>query len=490
MNLTKDHKFFKRTPWDHQLAGNLKASACPDGFAFFFEPGLGKTFTCINQMRLDCLTPEPRFHKMLIVAPIIVLENWRKEILEYSKFPKERVKVVYGTRQQRMNVVNTMAMGGEGGILITNYKTLAIMPEVLDALVKWKPHIFVLDESHRCKNIKSKQTKAAVKLSKVATKKYLLTGTPILNTLEDVFAQYLIMDGGKTFGKSGLAFKREYFHDKNQNMPKEKHFPNWIEKFGAKQRVHELLKPTSMFVEKSQALDLPPLLRTVIEVELTGDTKKAYRDMLKDFIAFIGDLEKEGAPTAAVANLVLTRALRLQQISTGFVSTETADGVKGIHRFKQNPKKDALEELLSDLAVKSKVIVWAVFKENYKDIREVCESLKINYVEVHGEVSKSQKDESVRAFNEDDGVNVLIGHPASGGIGINLVASDVSVFYSRSFSLENDIQAEARNHRGGSERHKSVTRYDLVAKETIDIDVMKALKEKKSISMETLKGMI
>lgn len=481
--LDKTHKLFARTPWDHQVEAINRALTCPDGFAFFFEPGLGKTFTAINQLRLDCATGTPRLKRILIVAPVIVLSNWQKEILEFSKFDKSRVKIVFGAKANRLKQIRSLE--GGGGILITNYKTLSAMPEVLKELMEWAPEIMVVDESHRLKNLKSKQTKAAVKLSKIAERKYLLTGTPILNTLEDIFAQYLILDGGKTLGKSPVAFKSQYFIDKNKYIP-QLNFPKWVEKEGAKEQIHALIAPQCMFVEKETALDLPPLVKTVIEVELSGDTKKAYKDMLKDFVAFIGEISEN--PTAAVANLVLTRALRLQQIVTGYVPIETADGIKTIHQFKNNPKRDALKELLLDLTPGSKCLVWSVFTENYKDIREVCDELKVEYVEVHGKTK--DKNESVRAFNEDAEIRVLIGHPRSGGIGVNLVASDVSIFYSRSFSLENDIQAEARNHRGGSEIHKKITRYDIVTLDTIDVEVMNALQDKKKIGLEVLKGML
>jgi SNF2 family DNA or RNA helicase len=85
---------------------------------------------------------------------------------------------------------------------------------------------------------------------------------------------------------------------------------------------------------------------------------------------------------------------------------------------------------------------------------------------------------------------VLIGHPGSGGIGVNLTASSVSIFYSRGFSLEHDIQAEARNYRGGSERHDKITRIDLVAPGTIDEEVVRKLHAKQTISDVILKGML
>ena len=147
----------------------------------------------------------------------------------------------------------------------------------------------------------------------------------------------------------------------------------------------------------------------------------------------------------------------------------------------------ALKELLADLTVSNKVIVWCVFKENYNDIREVCEVLKVDYVECHGSVSQADKQAAVDKFNTDKKCKVFFGHPGSAGIGLNLVSASHSVFYSRSFSLEYDLQAEARNYRGGSEIHEKITRIDLVTPDTIDELVMKALASKEQLSYDVLK---
>lgn len=164
-----------------------------------------------------------------------------------------------------------------------------------------------------------------------------------------------------------------------------------------------------------------------------------------------------------------------------------AGGERKNYKIKDNPRALALREVLDEITPANKVIVWAVFKENYNDIREVCEKLKLKYVEVHGGVSQKDKMLAVDSFNDDPSVSVLIGHPGSGGIGINLVSASYSVFYSRSFSLEYDIQAEARNYRGGSEIHDKVTRIDLLTQGTIDELVLKSLASKQNIGYQVLK---
>ena len=80
----------------------------------------------------------------------------------------------------------------------------------------------------------------------------------------------------------------------------------------------------------------------------------------------------------------------------------------------------------------------------------------------------------------------MIANQTAGGIGINLTAASYSIFYSRNFSLEADLQAEARNYRGGSEVHKKITRIDLVAADSIDSLVVEALAKKENISEQIL----
>jgi SNF2 family DNA or RNA helicase len=238
----------------------------------------------------------------------------------------------------------------------------------------------------------------------------------------------------------------------------------------------------SMTVKKQECLSLPPYVKQTVEVELPKAQRRAYQMMKKHLIAEM----EEGT---CVAQLAVTKALRLLQIASGYIPVVQEKDLcleAKVIPFKENPKAKALKELLSDLAEAHKILVWAVFHENYAAIREVCDGLKLGYVEVTGERTPRQKQEAVDRLNHDPDVRVLIGHPGSGGIGINLIAASYSIFYSRNFSLEYDLQAEARNYRGGSNRHPRVTRIDIVAKDTIDRTIAKALGEKKKISDEIL----
>jgi SNF2 family DNA or RNA helicase len=472
---------YKVAPWAHQLEG-IRRSRERDNFAFFFDAGTGKTLTTINALRYKWLACG-KVMPTLVLGPPIVLENWRREFLAHSKLTDGQIFILDGPGTRRLATL-TDACRHPGAVVVTNYETL-LMDPVFELLRAWSPACIVFDESHRLKDIKAKRTKRAVVLARPARHRFLLTGTPILKDALDLFSQFLILDGGQTFGENFFVFRARYFYDRNAHMPKAKYFPDWRIQQGSVEDINRRIKAASMSAKKSECLDLPPLVRQQIDVALSPLQRRLYDDMKKDLIAYLND-------RACVATIALTKSLRLQQIVSGFVAVENSDtGERDSVSIKDNPRAAALEVLLSDLVSAHKVIVWAVFRENYEAIRQVCASLNVRYVEVHGDVAAGQKQKNVDEFNTNPECRVLIGHPGSGGIGINLVSrcevpTDVSVWYSRSFSLEHDIQAEARNYRGGCESLVKVTRYDLVAPGTIDEVVLKSLASKTEIGEKIL----
>lgn len=480
--------------WKHQERAIELACAVPD-YGFLFEPGCGKTRTTIEVLR-HRFNSAKRVYRTLILCPLIVTENWRDEFEKHSKIDLSRIVIIQGNAKKREKTWERAMQKYQGSfIAVTNYDKLVEMREVeekgkatrknvsdvLAMLRKWGPEILISDESHKCKELKASRTQAVLELASrdlnpSIKHRHILTGTPVLKDPMDLFSQFLILDGGQTFGKEFWPFKLRYMEDKNAKWKgKPNYFPAWDIKPGALDEINARIKSRSMYVKKADCLDLPPLVRKRIYVGMSPQQEKHYQEMKREFITFING-------EACTAPLALTKALRLLQIASGYVQTETGKAVA----LKATPKMEALTELLSELAPYHKVIVWATFHENYAEIRRVCEKLKLGFVEVHGDVPNKEKFENVAKFNSDPEARVFIGHPGSGGIGINLVASSYAIFYSRGFSYGDDTQAEARNHRGGSEIHEKITRIDLVCRGTIDEHVLERLEKKEEISSRVL----
>ena len=108
------------------------------------------------------------------------------------------------------------------------------------------------------------------------------------------------------------------------------------------------------------------------------------------------------------------------------------------------------------------------------------------YVELHGEISHKDRETNLTAFRGDPNVTVMIANQGAGGVGINMVEASYAIYYSKGFKLEDDLQSEARNYRGGSEVHDKVTRIDIVAAGTIDELITEALHSKQQIGNEIL----
>lgn len=474
---------YKIKPWAHQLAA-ITAAQKIHNYALFMEMGTGKTSTAINIIR-HLSVKKGRLLRTLILGPPIVISNWRSEIKANSNIGMNEVICLTGHNRERLECL--LRHFSEPRIIITNYESL-LMTGLFTTLKKYDFEAIILDESHRCKDYKTRRSKLAYELCNpkglAKPHTYLLSGSPVLNSPLDLFHQFKIMDNGETFGDNFFAFRARYFYDKNAGMPSFKHFPDWRLLPRALDQINQKMQRCAMRVEKKDCLDLPPMVYKTHLVPMSKEQQTLYDEMKKDFIAFVND-------KACVATMALTKGLRLMQIASGYLKVVDIEGNESEHEIEENPKLEALEHYLSELTPHHKVLVWCVFKKNYEQIRKVCEKLKVKYVEVHGEISGPNKQKAVDSFNADKDVRVFIGHPGSGGIGINLVSASYSIFYSRTFSLEQSIQAEARNYRGGSKEagHDKITRIDLVAEKSIEEEIVKSLNNKQEISFHVLKDL-
>ncbi len=472
--------------WQHQK--DIIAMAMPLGnFGIFSAPGTGKTRTVLEIFQAKC-AELCSFMRTLIIAPPIVLSNWRNEILKYTNIDGCHVSVLGDSGKKRLEIFERHAKN-DGHIFVTNYESLLMAP-LFEAIQKWGPQFLVFDEAHRLANYKSKRTKAADRLANPSTKAkqvprplvYCLTGTPVMNDMTDLFSQYKILDGGETFGTNFFAFRALYFKDKNAHMNRINYFPNWVPKEGAKEIIAEKMRKNSMRVRKEDCLDLPPLVEITVPVSMTTKQRKIYDDMLQDYVAFF---EREGNEHAVMATMAMTKGLRLMQIASGFVKTDAGEELSADEGW--TPKQYALAELLDDLAPQKKTIVWAVWKHNYKQIREVCEKLGIKYLELNGDYGPKKNRENAALFESSEEYRVIIGHPESAGEGLNLISASEMISYSRDFSWRRWEQCGARNYRGGSEVHDKITRYILVCDGTIEEKITRMLCTKEEISNEVLK---
>lgn len=482
--------------WSHQLVGVERAKDLAN-FAFYMEMGSGKTATAINTIRAKYNT-EKSFKRTLIFCPPIVIKNWKREWLMHSSVDSKDIICLEGSAKKRVESFKKSAFSVDdlraAKIFITNYEALS-MEELYTSLTTWQPEIVVFDESHRLKNHSSKRAKLADKLVNGRIKDglrpnvLLLSGSPVLNSPMDLFQQFKIMDGGTTFGANFFHFRAAYFRDKNAGMPKAVHFPNWVPNSGALEAIADKISPMSMRVLKKDCMTLPPLVRQIIKVDMDPEQRRIYNSMLKDYVAYFGD---ENNVKATSASLAITKGLRLMQICSGFVKQDETGIEYDVNPSGFNAKQQALHDMLEEiLPTKAKVIVWATWRKNYDQIRDVFRKLGVKHVELTGDTMPGDRQDVIDVFNEpNSGIDFLLGNQSSGGVGANLTGASYAFFYSRNFSLEADLQAEARNYRGGSEIHSKITRYDLVTNDSIEEQIVERLAGKEAIGEILLKEII
>lgn len=489
---------FKIEPWQHQLEAIERARYRRD-YALFFEQGTGKTATAIHILRGKFAHAERVLRTIIVTLPLPI-PQWREEWLAHSKIDPKLVVPLYGSGKKRIQTFLKHAYDEDGGekpcVFITNYESL-LMKDLFKAFQEWAPEALVFDESHKCKSPSSARAKQAFLLANPiqGEKPYtqILTGTPILNKPMDLFQQFKILDGGLSFGHNFFAFRAKYFRDRNAGMPKHKYFPKWeimtAEKdgFDAEKAISHIMANKSMRVLKEECLDLPPEVSQIVKVGMSREQQRVYDELKKDLVTYYDS-------KSCQVSLAITKALRLMQIASGYIPLENMDGEQVLKSLGGTPKEEALSELVEEICVEQgkKVLVWAVFRQNYEVIRKVFEHHNLKFVEVHGDISASKKRDNVESFKNDPEVVGFIGHPGSGGVGLNLTVAPYSIFYSRNFSLEHYLQARARNHRGGSREagHTKITHYDLVCENTIEEVALKSLANKEDIGEKLLSEIV
>lgn len=459
---------FSRPLWAHQ-SEELVLSYGARERALLWEMGTGKTTAAIGWLRLK-YRQEGRVLKTLILSPVATLPNWKREFERNSpESVSTTVTVCYGPGAKRIPLI------ASGQIIVTNPEALT-MPTVLAALKAAKFEAIVIDEAHRFKSPDSKRFKALLGFSDAAKYRMILTGTLILNSYMDVWAPWRFLDKGRTFGTNFYShFRRKYFIDVNAGMPPGSYFPDWQPIKGLEKILSQLLSEKASRKTKEECLTLPPRIFQRIPVALSKEQERLYLSMEQELIATVGD-------AACAATNALVKVTRMLQILSGYIALEE-QGEVGI---KDCPRLEALEELLEDLTPQSKVVVWATFKRNYKDLRALCDKMGLGYAELTGDTKDRQAE--IDRFVNDPKCRVFLSNPQAGGTGVDGLqhVARYAIYYTRSYSLGDRKQSLDRIHRGGSEVHDKVTVYDLVAENTLDEDVLDALDKKEEFAEDVL----
>ena len=464
---------FKTTPYKHQMTA-LEKSWNKENFAYFMEMGTGKTKVLIDN--LSMLYDKGKVNGALIVAPKGVVKTWyEQELPAHLVDHIECVSVLWQSNitKKQQEHLDMLFMPGLGlHILIMNVESLSTDKGVNFARKFLSSHntLMAIDESTTIKTPTAKRTKNIISLGKLAKYRRIMTGSPVTKNPLDLYTQCLFLDPYLLNFQSYYAFRNRYaimktMHVRGRSI-------QVVHKFQNLNELSETVKTFSDRVLKEDCLDLPPKIFMKRHVALTPDQKKIYDQMKKQAIAVLN-----GKVTSTMT--VLTQLMRLHQITCGHFTAD--DGTT------QAVDSNRIKELMGVLdETEGKAIIWANYQLSVGEIIQaiIKEYGEDSYVHYYGLTSQEERQNNIRKFQNDPKCRFLVGTPQTGGYGITLTQAHTVIYYSNSYDLEKRLQSEDRAHRIG--QTKTVTYIDLIAEDTVDEKIVKALRDKINIASEVM----
>lgn len=409
----------------------------------FLDMGLGKTvatLTAIAELLYDCF----EVCRVLVIAPLRVADVvWPEEAAKWDHLRHLRISKVLGTEKQRRAALATPA-----DIYVINRENVEWL---VNAYGKYWPFdMVVVDELSSFKSSKARRFRALRKVRPMVQRIVGLTGTPAPNGLIDLWAPLYLLDQGERLGKTVTGYRSRYFDPGRRDA---RHIVySWVPKEGADKSIHRKLSDICVSMTAEDWLDLPERINNIVTVRLPADAREKYgqleRDLLLPFAE--GDIVADAA--AALSN-------KLLQMANGAVYDEFG-GVQEIHDAKLQVLEDVIEA-----ANGKPVLVFYAYRHDLARLKKHFPAVRC-----------LETAEDIREWNRG-GIPLLLAHPASAGPGLNLQAGGhIIVWFGLTWSLELYQQANARLDRQGQEN--GVIVHHLVAEDTIDDRVMKALEGK------------
>jgi SNF2-related domain/Helicase conserved C-terminal domain len=503
-----DESRFKTKPYKHQ-SKCLELHGHKPAFFLSAEMGTGKSWILINNMA--DLWSAGELDSVIVFAPNGVHTNWTlielpKHMPDWVDWKAAAYKSGMGkgatkkfedifTSSNGKRQLRILTMNWEG----LNHKSSF---EILERFVLIAGKLMIVGDepSGYIKNPSSIRFKQLLKLKYRTTFRRFADGTPVTQGPFDAFAPYNFLDKRILETDSYFAFKTEYAemipdtvsgYDDNGKLvqkvnpllqsimdrTKSKRIPQVVQKgaggmpkYKNLDKLQKLIAPHTFRVLKKDCLDLPEKIYKTAFFELTAQQKVHYEKALKECRLVY---EGEETPVAKLVSIT-----KLAQITSGYyIHPEHEEPVRIAG---ENPKLDLMRERVCAIARQgSKVIVWARYHVQIEDIVAALEAEGVSCVQYHGRVKMVDREAAKIAFQEGE-AQVMVAQQQAGGTGVTWTAADYTLYFSNTFSLRDRLQSEDRNHRIGQTRN--VTYIDIVASETVDEQIVRALLAKKNIA--------
>lgn len=449
--------------------------ATKEAWGCLWEQGTGKTKEAIDEAAYLFLTGE--IDAVVVVAPNGVHRNWKTD--ELPKHLPDAVSAQTScevwtsakssTKRHQRAMSNLLRHEGLSWLLLSYDAVMTDAGrDMLWAMLSQRRTMYILDEAHNIKTPGSKRTKRVLASARYAAYRRILTGTPIATGPFDIYSQVKFLDD-------------RFWFNHNPPLPRfsvfKHHFGEWLTAEEVKRlegydpgfdrliryrNLDELtarLKTISSRVLKEDVLDLPPKLYSRRWFELTPLQERLLNELRDNLVAILESGKRVEAP------LAITRLLRAQQITCGYVASEAGEPAERLPG--KNPRLDCFAELEESISTQG--IVWARFKPDIDILMDLLGKRAVRY---DGSLSDDEAERSKRAFQAGD-AQWFVGNPQKGKEGLTLVQGKAMVYYSNSFKLIDRLQSEDRAHRFGQDVSLGI--YDIVTPR-VDNHIVNALR--------------
>ncbi len=403
------------------------------------EMGLGKTVQALAWLQLH-----PEHTPVVIICPASLKLNWMKEAQNWMKNPS--VQVLSGTTPYPIT----------GNMVIINYDIVSEWGDALEAL---KPQVIVMDEVHYIKNNSALRTKAVKKLTKGVPYVLALSGTPIVNRPIEFYNIINIIN--RDFAPSRWEFAQRYCGAKNNGY-------GW-DFSGATNTAELNERLTRSFMIRRLKVDVLPELpeKTYNNIPIQVENEKEYKRAEQDFITYLKQSKGDAAATKASMAETLVKIEVLKQLAAA---------------GKLQQVREWVENFLSETS--EKLVIMAVHKTIIDFLYNAFPNIT---VKIDGGVGNAQRQEAVEAFQNNSEIRLFIGNIKAAGVGLTLTAASTMAVVEYPWTPGELQQAEDRIHRIGQKDSK-VMIYNLVAYNTVEMDIIKLIEAKRKVLNAVLDG--
>lgn len=409
--------------------------------AVFLEMGLGKSVITLTAL-FDLILDQFLIRKVLVIAPLrVARDTWPSEIRKWDHLSGLTYSVAVGNESERRTALMRTV-----DVYIINRENVDWL--ITKSGIPFDFDMVVIDELSSFKSHQAKRFKSLLKARPSVKRIVGLTGTPSSNGLMDLWAEFRLLDLGQRLGRYISHFRAAYFMPDKRNAEvifSYKPLP------GAEDAIYQRISDVTISMKSCDYLKLPECVTNEVPVVMNDKEMAVYDRFREDMVTKIKDKEIDAANAAVLSG-------KLLQMANGAVYDEEKVSCH-IH----DRKLDALEDLIEGANGKPMLIAYWY----QHDAERIRARFPVR------EIKTSQDIEDWNAGK----ISAAIIHPASAGHGLNLQAGGSTlIWFGLTWSLELYQQTNARLHRQGQK--DTVIIHHIIAKDTIDEDVMKTLRKK------------